>query len=206
MDIPQLVFRFGDRHRTAAPTAAQGRPVPEGPRAVAPSSGTGVGRGVARRSVLQASALTGAAAVAGNAFVGKGAMAWFRGLTAPRWQLPLPAFLVVGALYYGVIGHVLARSIDRRDARSTAWSLAVLIGNEAWNGVFFGRRSARAGLVGLCAFVVPLAALQRSVAGDPRSRWALAPYTAYVLGYDLPWVYRLWRLNPTPPRTHPPHQ
>jgi tryptophan-rich sensory protein len=154
--------------------------------------------GVTRRSVLQASACTGAAAVAGNAFVGKAAMAWFRGLTAPRWQLPLPAFLVVGALYYGVIGYVLARSLERRDARSTAWSLAVLLGNEAWNGAFFGRRSARAGFLGLCAFLVPLVALQRSVAQDPRSRRALAPYTAYVLGYDLPWVYRLWRLNPAP--------
>ena len=147
--------------------------------------------------MLQATACTGVAAVAGNAFVGKAAMAWFRGLTAPRWQLPLPAFLIVGALYYGVIGYVLARSIERRDASSTAWSLTVLIGNEAWNGAFFGRRSARAGFVGLCAFIVPLVALQRSVAGDPRSRWTLAPYTAYVLVYDLPWTYRLWRLNPT---------
>jgi tryptophan-rich sensory protein len=207
MDTPQFLADFGDRYGTAAPTADRCRRGPDRPRAVAPLGGTGVVvRGVARRSVLQAIAFTGAAAVAGNAFVGKGAMAWFRGLTAPRWQLPLPAFLVVGALYYGVIGYVLARSIDRRDTGSTAWSLAVLLGNEAWNGVFFGRRSARAGLVGLCAFIVPLAALQRSVAGDPRARWALAPYTAYVLGYDLPWVYRLWRLNPTPPRTHPHHQ
>ena len=150
-----------------------------------------------RRSIVQASACTAAAAVAGNAFVGKPAMDWFRGLTAPRWQLPLPAFLVVGGLYYGIIGYVLARSIDRRDARSTAWSLAVVVGNEAWNGAFFGRRSARAGFVGLCAFVVPLVALQRSVAGDARSRRALAPYTAYVLIYDLPWTYRLWRLNQT---------
>jgi tryptophan-rich sensory protein len=157
-----------------------------------------------RRSVLEASACTGAAAVAGNAFLGEGAMAWFRGLTAPRWQLPLPAFLVVGALYYGLLGYVLARSIDRRDARSTAWSLAVLVGNEAWNGVFFGRQSARAGFVGLCAFVVPLLALQRSVAGDARSRNALTPYTAYVLSYDLPWTYRLWRLNPTPVRRRLP--
>ena len=153
-----------------------------------------------RRSVLRASACTGAAAVAGNAFIGKPAMAWFRGLTAPRWQLPMPAFLGVGALYYGIVGYVLARSLDRRDARSTAWSLAVLVGNEAWNGVFFGRRSARAGFVGVCAFAVPLVALQRSVAGDARSRNALAPYTAYVLLYDLPWTYRLWRLNPTPAR------
>ncbi len=157
-----------------------------------------------RRAVLQASACAGGAAVAGNAVIGRASMAWFRGLTAPRWQLPLPAFLVVGALYYGDIGYVLARSIDRRDARSTAWSLAVLLGNEAWNGAFFGRRSARAGFVALCVFIVPLVALQRSVAGDPRSRWALAPYTAYVLVYDLPWIYRLWRLNPTRVRTSLP--
>ncbi len=111
--------------------------------------------------------------------------------------MPLPASLVVGALYYGVIGDVLARSIDRRDAGSTAWGLAVLVGNEAWNGAFFGRRSARAGFVGLCAFLVPLLALQRSVAGDAHSRTVLAPYTAFVLLYDLPWTYRLWRLNPT---------
>ena len=157
-----------------------------------------------RRSVFRASACTGAAAVAGNAFIGKPAMAWFRGLTAPRWQLPLPALLVVGGLYYGLIGYVLARSIDRRDARSTAWSLAVLVGNEAWNGVFFGRRSAGAGVASLCAFLVPLGALQRSVSGDPRSRRVLTPYTVYVLVYDLPWIYRLWRLNPTHGRTRLP--
>jgi tryptophan-rich sensory protein len=157
-----------------------------------------------RRSVLKACACTGGAAVAGNAFIGKEAMGWFRGLTAPRWQLPLPAFLVVGALYYGVLGYVLARSIDRRDARSTAWCLSVLVGNEAWNAAFFGRRSARAGVVSLCAFLVPLLALQRSVAGDARSRTALAPYTAYVLLYDVPWMYRLSRLNPTGVRSSIP--
>ena len=83
--------------------------------------------------MLQASACACGAAVAGNAFIGKAAMAWFRSLTAPRWQLPLPAFLVVGGLYYGIVGYVLARSIDRRDAGTTAWSLPVLVGNEAWN-------------------------------------------------------------------------
>jgi hypothetical protein len=35
------------------------------------------------------------------------------------------------------------------------------------------------------------------VAGDARSRQALTPCTAYVFAYDLPWTYRLWRLNPT---------
>ena len=160
-------------------------------------------RSVRRKSILQASACTVGAAVAGNAFIGRAAMDWFRGLTAPRWQLPLPAFMGVGAAYYGIIGYVLARGIDRRDARSTAWGVVVLVGNEAWNGAFFGRRSPRAGLLGLCAFLVPLIALQRSVAGDARSRHALAPYTAYVLIYDLPWIYRLGQLNPEGRRTRP---
>jgi tryptophan-rich sensory protein len=151
---------------------------------------------VERRSIVLAGAGTATAAVAGNAFVGREAMAWFRGLTAPRWQLPLPGFVAVGACYYVVVGHVLARSIDRRDPRSVGWSVAVLVGNEAWNGVFFGRRSTRAGLVGLCCFLLPLAALQHSVRTDPRSWRALWPYTAYVLAYDVPWAYRLWRLNP----------
>ena len=154
-------------------------------------------KGMERWSILVASTCTAGAAVAGTAFVGKAAMPWFRGLAAPRRQLPLPAFLVVGALYYGIIGYVLARSVDRRDTGSTAWSLMVLVGNEAWNGAFFGRRSARAGFLGLCAFLVPLLALQRSVAEDARSRSVLAPYTVYVLVYDVPWTYRLWRLNPT---------
>ncbi|WP_222265975.1 hypothetical protein [Modestobacter marinus] len=47
-------------------------------------------------------------------------------------------------------------------------------------------------------------ALRRSVAGDARSRRTLAPYTAYVLLYDLPWIYRLWQLNPTRVPTSPP--
>ena len=156
-----------------------------------------------RRSVLQASSCVMGAAVAGNAFIGNEAMGWFRGLDAPRWQLPLPAFLGVGAGYYGLIGYVLARSIDRREAGCVAWSVAVIVGNEAWNGAFFGRRSARAGFVGVCAFIVPLFALQRSVAGDARSRTVLAPYTAYVLLYDLPWTYRLWQLNRTGVPTRP---
>jgi tryptophan-rich sensory protein len=160
-------------------------------------------RRMRRKSLIQASACTVGAAVAGNALIGKAATDWFRSLTAPRWQLPMPAFISVGGAYYGIIGYVLARSIDRRDARSTGWGMAVLVGNEAWNGAFFGRRSPRAGLLGLCAFLVPLIALQRSVAGDARSRHALAPYTAFVLGYDLPWIYRLGQLNPEGGRTRP---
>jgi hypothetical protein len=50
-------------------------------------------------------------------------------------------------------------------------------------------------VLGLLVCVLPLAGLLRSVRQDERSRWALLPYTAYAVRYDVPWPYRLWRLN-----------
>jgi benzodiazapine receptor len=52
-------------------------------------------------------------------------------------------------------------------------AFAVLAGNELWNAAFFGRRSPRAGFLGILAFLGPLLALQKSVASDPPSLIAL---------------------------------
>ena len=109
----------------------------------------------------------------------------------------MPGFLTVGAAYDVIMGIVLARGIDRRDASTVGWAVAVLTGNEAWNGLLFGRRSPHAAFVGLLAFLVPLGGLQWSAWRDERSRWILLPYTTYVVTYDVLWSYRLWRLNPS---------
>ena len=152
------------------------------------------------RSAVVGGAVTAAAAMLGNAFVGRESLTWFRRLVAPRWQLPMPGFVAVAVVYYLILGYVLGRGIERRDASTIAWAVAVLVGNEAWNGLFFGRRSLDAAAVGLLVFMVPLAGLQRSVWRDARSRWVLLPYTTYVLVYDVPWVYSLRQLNPPPDR------
>jgi tryptophan-rich sensory protein len=136
-----------------------------------------------------------AAAVLGNAFVGKDALRWLQELRAPRMQLPIPAFGVVGAVYYVELGVVLHRARERGDRRAHRLALVVLAGNELWNVAFFGRRSPRAGLLGLLGFLGPLLALQRAVAADRPSVLALSPYTAWVIGYDVPWMLRLWQLN-----------
>lgn len=136
------------------------------------------------------------AAVAGNAFVGREALAWFRGLTRPRWQLPMGGFYVAGALYYVVMGVVVRQSVLRGDARSYRLALAVLTGNELWNVALFGRRSTRDGFLGILVFLVPLGLLQASVTKDRLSAATLGVYTTYVVVYDVPWAYRLWRLNP----------
>jgi benzodiazapine receptor len=77
-------------------------------------------------------------------------------------------------------------------------AFAVLAGNELWNAAFFGRRSPRAGFLGILAFLGPLLALQKSVASDPPSLIALTPYTLWMIGYDIPWTYQLWQLYPGP--------
>jgi len=71
----------------------------------------------------------------------------------------------------------------------------VLVGNELWNVAFFGRRSPGNGFLGVLLFLGPLLSLQKAVSDDRPSVVALTPYTVWVIGYDLPWVYRLWRLN-----------
>jgi tryptophan-rich sensory protein len=136
-----------------------------------------------------------AAAVLGNAFIGRDSMVWFSALRRPPMQLPMPGFYVVGAAYYALMGIVVHRSVILRDRRSYRLALLVLAGNEMWNAMLFGRRSARDGFLGVIAFLVPLGLLQASVAKDGPSRAALGPYVAWVVFYDLPWTYQLWRLN-----------
>lgn len=53
--------------------------------------------------------------------------------------------------------------------------------------------------LGILAFLPPLALLQTSVVNDRTSAVAVGTYTAWVVGYDIPWTYRLWRLNPATP-------
>lgn len=136
------------------------------------------------------------AAVAGNAFVGRESLAWFRDLRHPRMQLPMAGFYGVGAAYYAAMGVVVHRAVQRNDARTYRWAITVLAGNEIWNAFFFGRRSTRDGFLGILAFLPPLALLQAAVTDDEVSRLLVGSYTAWVVGYDVPWTYLLWRLNP----------
>jgi len=150
---------------------------------------------VLSRAAATASAATLGAAVVGNAFISRGDLAWLYGLRRPRMQIPIPAFAVVGAAYYVLLGCVLYRATDRRDRTATRLALTVLALNEVWNLVFFKRRSVRNGFVGILAFLAPLTALQIAISRDRTSSLLLAPYTAWVIGYDVPWTLQLWRLN-----------
>ncbi len=135
------------------------------------------------------------AAVIGNGWVGKDDLAWLDGLKRPRMQIPLPAFAAVGAVYYVILGIVIYRACERCDKRSTRLALTVLVLNEVWNVFFFRFRSTRNAFAGILLFLLPLGALQRAVREDLTSAVVLAPYTMWVVGYDVPWTLILWRMN-----------
>jgi tryptophan-rich sensory protein len=116
-------------------------------------------------------------------------------------QISLPAFATVGVAYYVLIGIVIYRACDRRDRMATRLALVVLVLNEVWNLAFFRFRSVRNGFVGILMFLLPLVALQRVVSKDVPSAVVLAPYTAWVIAYDMPWTFGLWRLNILPENT-----
>jgi hypothetical protein len=120
----------------------------------------------------------------------------FKACVVPGCNSQWPDFLTVGVLYYCIMGVVVRRSLLRGDSRSYWLAVAVLSANELWNAALFGRRSTCSGFVGILAFLMPLGALQASVAGDRVSAVTLGVYTVYVVAYDVPWAYQLWRLNP----------
>lgn len=65
------------------------------------------------------------------------------------------------------------------------------------DATLFRLRSPRAAFFGLLVFLVLLLGLGAILlAVDPTSALVMLPYVAWVVGYDIQWSYRLWRLNP----------
>ncbi len=145
-------------------------------------------------------------AVLGTLLAGSALKEWFVRLNTPRWQLPMWAFISTGVVGYVLDGVILYRLLTvLQDAGGRVVALTALIVvmlyNELWNYAFIGLRSTYAGLVGVLAFLAPLTVLQVALAVyDRPSALLLMVYVVWVLAYDVPWSYALWRLNPDPRR------
>jgi tryptophan-rich sensory protein len=140
-------------------------------------------------------------ATLGTLLVGDGLRTWYPALRKPWFQIPLPLFIAVGIVGYVMDGIILYRLLTVVGAgllrtRAVAAVVAMMLYNELWNGAFFRLRSTRVGFLGIVLFLVPLLAAEAALAaGDVPSAWLLSVYVVWVLGYDLPWGYALWRLN-----------
>lgn len=133
---------------------------------------------------------TTSAVVATTAFLSGRAVttgtAWYRSLSKPSWQPPSWAFGVVWTPLYATIawsaGHVALHTRGRaRRELLTAFAVN-LATNAAWSWLFFGRRSAVAGLAGTLALDASNAdLLRRTRRHDPAAAAALLPYAAWCL-------------------------
>jgi translocator protein len=110
-------------------------------------------------------------------------------------QLPMWGFYLLGVINYPLMGVVVYRAVRSNDTRAYRLAVTVLAAGELRNAVLFGGGDTRAGFLDVLAFSIPLGRFQAAVAHDRLSTAVLAPYSAWVIGYDIPWTYQLWRLN-----------
>ena len=146
--------------------------------------------------------LCAAVAVLEGFLTGSGLKDWYPRLKKPRWQIPLWASVLVGLVVYAIDGFVAYRMLTAVPSAGDRWValtalVVVMVLNALWNYAFFEFRSTLIGFLGLVAFLGPLAVLQVALfAYDAVAAWAHMAYSAYVIAYDLPLFYALWRLNP----------
>ena len=141
-------------------------------------------------------------AVLEGLLTGSGPTAWYPRLQKPRWQIPLWASVAVGLTVYAIDGFVAYRlltAVPSAADRTVALAalVVVMVLNALWNYAFFGYRSTLVGFLGIVGFLGPLLVLQTALfAYDPVAAWVHVPYVIFVLAYDVPLFYRIWRLNP----------
>jgi tryptophan-rich sensory protein len=72
----------------------------------------------------------------------------------------------------------------------------VMLYNELWNIVLFRWQNPFAGFLGVLAFLAPLLLLQVILLlVEPISGLLMLIYVLWVVLYDIPWSYALWKLN-----------
>ncbi len=158
-------------------------------------------------ALVFAVALSLGMAIAGGLLTGNQLTQWFATLYKPRLQLPLWGFVCVGLYGYLVdviIAYRLLTVVPEQIARNIALTalFIVMLYNELWNIVLFRWHNTFAGFLGVLVFLIPLTFLQATlVLVDSVSAWLVFVYVLWAIGYDIPWAYRLWRLNP--PLAHP---
>lgn len=139
-------------------------------------------------------------AVAGNLLVGEPLSNWYAALQKPWFLIPIWLFVLVGLLYYGLMGVILyriQRAVEPPANRPVVLGigLVVMALNELWNYLFFGLQSTFYGFIGMVGFwVVVTGWLVLLWRRERRAAQLLLLYWLWVI-YDIAWTYALWWLN-----------
>jgi translocator protein len=152
-------------------------------------------------ALLVSLGLSLAMAILGGLLTGNQLTRWFPTLNQPRFQLPLWAFMSVGIIVYifdtVITYRLLTLVADQTDRFIALTALGiVMLYNELWNVVLFRWHNPFAGFLGVLAFLAPLLILQMIVLlVEPISAFLMFTYVLWVILYDIPWSYTLWKLN-----------
>jgi tryptophan-rich sensory protein len=128
---------------------------------------------------------------------------WLASLKRPRLYPPLWAWIVVALLTYLLQGAIAYRLLETGPSLAGAFALALLVllmaANVAYNVILDRRRDPRFAYTGLIWFLPLLAALEIAlVFGDTVAAMLNLIYVAWVIGFDLPIMHALSRLNTNP--------
>ena len=146
---------------------------------------------------------TVAMAILGTVLAGDAVRTWYPTLRKTRIDIPLTLFALVGGITYIAEAIVGYRLLERLGTTPSAGLVlvalvVVMVYNECWNAALFRLRSPFAALVALFGFLAPLVILLIGcVLVDLPSAVLIGLYALWVVCYDIPWMYGLWRLNAT---------
>ena len=152
---------------------------------------------------------TAAMAVLGTVLAGDAVRTWYPTLRKTRIEIPLQVFALVGGVTYIAEAIVAYRLLERLATNATAGLVlvalaVVMLYNELWNAALFRLRSPFAALIALLGFLAPLVILLVGcLLVDLPSAVLIGAYSAWVVGYDIPWLYGLWRANTDAPMAGP---
>ncbi len=125
---------------------------------------------------------------------------WLASLKHPRFYAPLGVWIAAAIVTYALQGVIAYRLVSLGLTSGTILGLpllaAVMAANIAYNVVLDRTREPRLAYTGILWFVPLLAVLQVSLyLTDPIAAALNVLYVAWVVGYDLPIMRALSRLN-----------
>lgn len=138
--------------------------------------------------------------VAEGALSAKDLPQWLASLKKPRFYAPMWVWIVVAMMTYAIQGIIAYRLVEPPINVASGIALAALISvmcaNVAYNVVLARKRRPRLAYTGVLWFLPPLAVLQVALlVADPVSAALNVIYVAWVVGYDVPIMRALWKLN-----------
>jgi tryptophan-rich sensory protein len=131
---------------------------------------------------------------------GKELPEWLATLRHPRYYAPMWVWILAAIITYAIQGVIVYRlaawPIGLAGAVALLALVAVMVANVAYNVVLAKTQNPLVAYTGVLWFLPPLALLQLSlIFSDATSAGLNAIYLAWVVGYDLPIMRALWKLN-----------